>query len=128
MRKFVSFHLPALLWAVLIFVLSSIPQLTPPPVGFQISDKIYHFLEFGVFGWLLVRSLTRLYPHRRRGTGVLLAALLGILWGGLDEVHQAFVPGRDASVLDGLADAAGVLIVSAALWWRMRRRDTKTSE
>jgi VanZ family protein len=128
MRKFLTFHLPALLWAVLIFIFSSIPQLTPPPVGFQISDKIYHFLEFGIFGWLLVRSLTKLYPSHQWRAGVALAALLGILWGGLDEVHQAFVPGRDASVLDGLADAAGVAAVSAALWWRMRRRDTKTSE
>jgi len=34
-------------------------------------------------------------------------------WGAMDEVHQSFVPGRDASVLDLMTDSAGALSVLA---------------
>ena len=42
------------------------------------------------------------------------AALLAVLYGLGDEVHQSFVPGRDASVGDVVADAAGALLGAAA--------------
>ena len=34
----------------------------------------------------------------------------GALYGATDEWHQSFVPGRDASVLDWLADLCGVTL------------------
>jgi VanZ family protein len=37
--------------------------------------------------------------------------LLGGFYAVLDEIHQAFVPGRTADVYDALADVIGVLIV-----------------
>ena len=33
-----------------------------------------------------------------------------ILWGISDEIHQYFVPGRDSSVRDLLADAVGFAV------------------
>ncbi|MCE8429709.1 MAG: VanZ family protein [Candidatus Methanoperedens sp.] len=35
-----------------------------------------------------------------------------MLFAALDEVHQAFVHGRDANIMDWLADAVGILISS----------------
>jgi VanZ family protein len=52
-----------------------------------------------------------------------------VLWGILDEVHQAFVPGREASVFDGVADAVGVVTVSLIYWWRtVKRGDRRITE
>jgi VanZ family protein len=122
MRSFLKYHLPVLLWAALIFTLSSIPRLTPPPLGIRVSDKVYHFIEFAIFGLLLARTFRHLFSSRRRAAAILSAALTGILGGVLDEAHQMFVPGRDASLLDALADAAGVVAVCAAIWWWTGRR------
>ena len=48
----------------------------------------------------------------RTGSGVsgLLFLLMGVGYGALDEWHQGFVPGRDASVGDWVADSAGVIL------------------
>ena len=41
-----------------------------------------------------------------------------------DEVHQAFVPGRQGAVLDVLVDAAGVLVGVYVLGRAARRQET----
>lgn len=98
---------PALLWAAAIFTLSS--QATLPRVpDFVAWDKLQHALGYAVGGFLLARAL-RGHPR-----AVALAAALGSMYGVSDEVHQAFVPGRNSDVLDWAADTVGVLAGVAA--------------
>jgi VanZ family protein len=100
--------------AVAIFVLSSIPAEELARTGIRIWDKAAHA---GV--WLaLVYPLRRALGRRRGGT--LLAIVLGVAYGVLDEVHQSFTPGRDTSGWDVLADSVGA-IVGALLAARSRR-------
>ena len=40
----------------------------------------------------------------------LIAAVVGLCYGISDEVHQSFVPGREASVFDVLADGVGSVV------------------
>jgi VanZ family protein len=120
MRPFLWYYLPALLWAALIFTLSSIPRLTPPSVGLHLSDKIYHFIEFAIFSLLLIRALGYRYRPAGWPAAIRWVLVVGILWGALDEFHQLFVAGREASLLDALADAGGVLAVVA--WWRLTKK------
>jgi VanZ family protein len=99
--------LPVVLWAALIFTFSSIPSLgTGLGTWDLVLRKLGHAVEFGVLGALLYRALRR-EP---------LAILLGSAYAVTDEIHQAFVSGRQASPLDWLIDtlgvAAGVLICS----------------
>lgn len=111
---------PALVWAALLFVLSSRQSLPGP--GVQHADKAAHFAAYAVLGALLA------FAAARTGWPLAVAAALGILYGASDEVHQMFVPGRSASVLDWLADVAGVL---AAVYlyarWRPGPRTTDHS-
>jgi len=44
--------------------------------------------------------------------GVLIAAA----YGATDELHQYFVPGRQADVADLLADAIGAIAAAGAIW------------
>ncbi len=71
-------------------------------------DKVAHMLEYGLFGWLLTRALAASRDFHSPSPLVLWALCLGCLYGVSDEWHQRFVPMRDASIFDWMADAAGV--------------------
>ncbi len=89
------------IWATLIWLLSSLPASglsRPPFVG---ADKIVHFLLFAVLGFTWIRGL-------RPGLGLLcIVAVLGAVFGMIDEWHQSWVPGRHSTIADALADALG---------------------
>jgi VanZ family protein len=88
----------AALYMALIFFLSSLPGGT---VGIPAPwDKVAHALEYGGLGFLLGRGLGRPLP----------ALWLAVLYGLSDELHQSFVPGREVSAGDLLADAVGALL------------------
>ena len=113
--------LPPILWALLIFMGSSIPgNQIPGQVG--MASRVLHVLEFMVFGFLLAHSLKVQAPHVPRGQLFLIAWILGVLYGMTDEIHQAFVMGRNADRLDVIADAMGSLVgVAGWLVWKKRR-------
>ena len=111
-RGFLTLWLPVLVWAGLIFALSSLSDLGTGLGGWDLAlRKVAHAAEFAVLGALLVRALGSVWP----------ALALGVLYAISDEVHQAFVPGRHASPLDVAIDAVGVGI-GVLLWWRFTRR------
>ena len=97
----VSAWLPVVLWAGLIFALSSIPSLgTGLGTWDLVLRKLAHATEYAVLGLLLVRALGRELP----------AVLIGIAYAVTDEMHQHFVAGRHAAVYDVAIDAAGVVL------------------
>lgn len=70
------------------------------------ADKIVHFGMYGVLGFLVTRALVR-----PRTSVDLLAALAWMtVFAMLDEVHQFWIPGRDASVGDWTADILGATV------------------
>lgn len=91
--------LPVLLWAALIFTFSAIPSLgTGLGTWDVVLRKLAHVAEYAVLGGLLFRALRR-EP---------LAILLGSAYAVTDEIHQAFVSGRQGSPVDWLIDTVGV--------------------
>lgn len=104
-------------WAGLIWYLSSRSTIPALPFTFAHLDKVVHSLIFGVLGWLVARALGHGGARRR----LALAVLLAVSWGALDELHQAFVPGRTSSLGDLAADAFGASIGVALVWLRRAR-------
>jgi VanZ family protein len=82
------------------------------------ADKGIHFLLYGVEGFFLYGAVR--WPGRRRLSLLRVLAVTGSLavWATADEVHQNFIPGRQFSAADFVADtagaAAGALLASAA--------------
>ena len=106
---FIYDQLPAILWAVLIFVASSIPNAALPEI--RLSDKIVHLVIYLILCVLIDRALT----HQRRFQllarwSLGCAVLLTVLYGVSDELHQSFTPGRDASLGDIAADSIGAIL------------------
>ncbi len=121
-KIFLKYRLPAILWAVLIFIASSIPSRALPRLGLFSWDKLLHIGEFGIFGLLLARAFDSSLSVKKLSTLVTLTVSTGVIWALLDEVHQMFVLGRNANVYDFLADALGVIIAQVIFIQVQQRR------
>ncbi len=113
----------AILYLGRIWTLSSRSLDGPSLERFPLRDKGVHFLEYGGLGFLLAHATFRTWPKKSRLRTAALAVLITVLWGMLDEIHQAFIPGRSPEALDLVADAAGATAgaLFRALFGVMRR-------
>lgn len=122
---------PAALYMVVIWTVSSL-QLSDVSVSrFPFGDKGVHFVEYGVLGLLLAHAAFRTWPRHHPLRTATLAVFLTVLFGFVDEIHQAFVPGRDSEALDLIADAAGATLGAAmryAMALPVRARRAELSE
>ncbi len=120
---------PAALWAAVLFLLSELQDgddglLGVLPAG---ADKLVHGGLYLVLGLFLAWGKTR---TGFAGPAILLL-IMGAAYGALDEWHQSFVPGRDVSAGDWMADTAGValgLLLFSSLRSRFRDRGGSRSE
>jgi VanZ family protein len=104
--------LPVLLWAAVIFAISSIPSLSSDlGVWDTILRKAAHVTEYAVLGALLYRAFEREAP----------ALAAGIAYAATDELHQHFVRGRHGAPVDVAIDAVGVAL-GMLVWLRLRER------
>lgn len=118
-HPFFRFHVPAIILAVTIFILSSIPKLNPPNLGFELQDKFYHFLVYAAFGFLVARSFFSLkFSENFHKYYLLFAILFSAIYGLSDEIHQSYVPGRFSSIGDFIADFSGSTIGALIFHYR----------
>ena len=112
MRIFIWYWVPVVLYAGLIVTLSSMstPQTHFPSWFDGISDKVWHALEYAVLAILCYRAFLYGAGSRVAAYAVPLAMVAAILFGATDEIHQYFVPLREADGLDVLADATGAIL------------------
>ncbi|MEP0860437.1 MAG: VanZ family protein [Ignavibacterium sp.] len=107
-RIFVFIYLPLIIHWLTIFILTSLPSDQLPSV--EIGDKVNHFLAFFVLGFFLNLTLKyqTKFPSLKRNI-LLITIIIAAGYGLLDELHQLFVPGRSAEVLDWVADFVGAI-------------------
>lgn len=121
------------LWVVLLVAYSSLIYYLssgPSPVVipyFPHKDKVLHALVYGLLAllaWQVFRHWTvtchRFWPW-----------LYAVVFGATDEWHQYYVPGRDSSVWDWGADAAGaavalLLVKILTTFWQNRAWEADT--
>lgn len=92
------------LWLAVQVTLTSLPGKTIPVATPHPWDWAGHLCLYGVLGTLVARAaaLRGWRLQRLVWLGVLLSA-----WAALDELHQLFIPGRDAELGDWLCDTLG---------------------
>jgi VanZ family protein len=116
-HPFLAYRMPALGYAVLIFVVSALPGYEFPELPFYSFDKLVHALEFGLFGILMYRAFRYRSSFSRP---YLLTLCVGIPFAALDEVHQYFVPGRNCDPVDFIMDFLGLVIFTGISAWLHR--------
>lgn len=113
-QKYTKF-VPAILWMILIFYMSSIPDL--PSNKLFIIDFLFkktaHLFEYTVLFLLWYRALGKRSPFE--------AMIISVVYAFSDEIHQLFVPGRTGLLRDVGIDSisivvASLLIVKFDLW------------
>jgi len=106
-----------LCYCALIFWLSNQSHV-PVPSVFDAQDKLIHASAYAVMAFLFWKAGCGWSgPIDRRClalSGVVFCSFYGIT----DEWHQSFVPGRDDSVFDWLADTAGAFLLTIVLYKR----------
>ena len=141
MARLVAFAgawLPVLVWMVLILTHtghSELPTRANPATGETIrttymTAKLAHLVEYGVLGGLLLRAA------RAPGGGLAIPTARAAVWavvaatafGAGDELRQSVVPGRSATPVAVVSDAASaLLVVGGWLAWQRRRPDQRAA-
>jgi len=95
---------PAVIYFCLIWYLSS-RQITFDLSG---NDKLIHLVEYTGMGFLLAFGFEINFENLKQNLKGFL--LIAPLTGAIDEIHQAYVPGRNASTADFIVDVIGCAI------------------
>ncbi|MCP4199962.1 MAG: hypothetical protein GY762_22690 [Proteobacteria bacterium] len=108
------YFIGALIYFAFLSVLSHMPGSAVHALDWDFWDKAAHFCAYLPLGLLLALGLSS-RGSGGMGWGILLISTgMVILLGLTDELHQSFVPGRDASVSDIVADAIGGFVGALA--------------
>jgi VanZ family protein len=122
--RWIEAWLPAVVWALVIFVLSSIPGTNFPSVAVPQADKIVHTLTYAVLGALAFRGARSSALTRAPLATAAVAVVITTLYGISDELHQTFTPNRTPDWHDVVADAfggsLGALTMLSRPWMKMR--------
>ena len=113
------YWLPVALYAGMIFYLSaqSHPEEQLPSFLLKdVSDKVLHAVEYGILSLLCYRAFRLAAGPSVAHHAFVLAIVTASVYGITDEVHQFFVPFRESSWQDWVADTIGAAI--GALSWR----------
>ena len=113
LKCFVFYWLPLILYCLFIYIQSANPSPEQIP-SFPFVDKVLHFVAYGIMGILFYRAYQTLRIKNNIQMLMLLSVVSASLYGISDEIHQSFVPFREAEVADVIADmlgaASGVLL------------------
>ena len=124
MAQVFCYWAPAVLYAGMIFYLSaqSHPEEQLPSFLLEnISDKVLHAVEYAVLGGLCYRAFRWGASGQVASHALLFAIVTASLYGMTDEAHQLFVPFRESSWQDWVADIIGAAI--GAMSWRFIRSE-----
>lgn len=118
----IIYWFPLIVYCLAIYIQSDYPSPERIPT-MAFSDKILHFTAYGLLGILFFRAYATLPLKDRRNTLILMSIGSATLYGISDEIHQYFVPFRQADTLDAVANAIGSICgVAIFYYWKVKKK------
>ena len=108
LKIFLYYWLPLIVYCLAIYIQSDLPASEHIP-SFEFSDKVLHFFAYFVMGILFYRAYQTLRVKNDPRMLILLSVVSASLYGISDEIHQYYVPFRDVSILDAIANMLGAV-------------------
>jgi VanZ family protein len=105
----IKYWLPVYFYAFAIF-LSSAQSRLEMPINVIGIDKVFHFIAYAILGILIYRACDRSQKTLISRKAYFWSAIASVLYGFSDEFHQFFVPGRQTSEWDFVADSLGAIV------------------
>ena len=117
-RSVIPCWIPVTAYMGVIFAVSSLshPETLAPTLLRSISDKVVHALEYGVLSLLCSSGFRCGLSGWAARHALVLSVIACNAYGLTDELHQAFVPNRDTSLWDLLADTVGASGAAAVVY------------
>lgn len=108
MRSFFYYWCPVVVISFIIYLFSSLPEVPQLKIKIPFLDKFQHVCIYALLGYFAKRAFaggtSNIFLNRFAG---LCAFLFCVYYGAFDEIYQSYIPSRECSVLDLLADAMG---------------------
>ncbi|MGB6371297.1 MAG: VanZ family protein [Atribacterota bacterium] len=107
MGRKIFFWILLIIYSVVIFIFSSQPEVGVEQY-FYGQDKVIHFLTYGIYAFLCLAALSdkilflKLFHY-------FLALAFSVSYGMFNEIYQYFIPEREFSLGDVLANSLGVI-------------------
>ena len=120
-RILLVYWLPLIIYCLAIYIQSSHPgpQYLPE---LRFLDKFLHFGAYGLLGVFFYRAYETLSLKNYKNLLILISIGSATLYGISDEIHQYFVPFRQADILDAVANAIGSICgVYIFYSWKVRK-------
>ena len=113
-KKYFKLHWPWIAWLASILILTAIPGKYVPKVqslhDLLEFDKLVHILLFTGLVFLALRSFVTQYRTNSQRLLYVVIVITAIATGGVTELMQQYILGRQGSLYDFGADALGCLI------------------
>ena len=126
-KKFLIYWLPLIIYCLAIYIQSSQPGPEYIP-DVRFLDKFLHVGAYSLLGILFYRAYETLPLKNFKNLLILISIGSATVYGISDEIHQYFVPSRQADILDVIADTivsiCGVYFYS---WWKKQKKPVSLS-
>lgn len=125
-RKILFIYIPLAIHWITIFILTSLPGDSLPEFAFD--DKVKHFIAYFVLSVFLTITFKVQERYKKfKEHFIKFAFIIAIIYSTFDEIHQAFIPGRSAEILDWIANLLGILLgIYAAYRFLLKFNTTDT--
>ena len=117
-------YTPLVVYWIILFVLTTTPTDVIPHL-FRKQDKLEHLVAYFLLAVLL--SLAMHFQKRNKSFSehaLLITLILILTYGAIDELHQTFIPGRFADIIDWMADATGGCLGIALSYYFLKKGST----
>lgn len=99
------FRIILIVYLFVILVLSTIPGGAFPEIDIFSFDKLLHIIEYFILAFLAINAIK--IPSTRI---IILIIIIGIAYGGFNEIWQSLIADRFASVYDAIANGIGMIL------------------